>query len=1152
MSENKLDKELKFVNLHGSHTTFSLYDGFGFPIEHMKYSYDIGLDAIGFTEHGNMNSLTYALEAQKKLKTEGKNIKLFYGIEFYYVDSLPEWREEYKKAFEKKKSLRALEDEMVPEDEESIKKEIKDIVNQRNHLLAIAINEKGLKNLFQLVTKSFSKDNFYRYPRIDFKLLKEHNEGLIISTACIGGIIGNDYWKNKNKGEAHILNSMGQTCKKFQNIFKNRFYGELQFNAIPEQHEINLFLINVCQKLGIELITTIDVHYPNPDMWESRELYKRLGWLGKANSQKPEWANDELPKKEDLTCDLFPKNAEGVWLSYKNFAQKMGYSDRYDDEVIKKSINNTYKIAHDIIEEFHPDVTVKLPSFIVNKNTNALVEIIKICKERLKELKLDNNKEYINRVKYELDVIKNRNFCEYFYTMYEIVKEAKKHMLVNVGRGSSGGSLVAFLLNITELDPIRWKLQFERFLRKDGTDYPDIDSDFSRNDELKQILKDKWGDFSVIPITNYNTLKLKSLIKDLSKFYNIPFQEVNAVTTMMLNEAIPKAKEKHGIVAGVYNPTFEEVKEYSESLRTFFRKYPFIKKHVENLHGMVRSFSRHAGGCIISDDLHKNMPLISTGGGGNYQTPWSEGQNVRHLEPLGFIKFDLLGVSTLKIIEECIERILKRRNKKYGFEMVRKFYDKFLHPNVANYADLKVWENIFHKGDKWISIFQFTGEGAQNFCVQAKPNSIQELSNVTSIFRPATLSSNVDKEYIEIKDGKRNIEYDHSILENVLGETLGHCIYQEQVAEIVHKLGKDISLDEGNLLRKILIKKGIGDNSKKIEKIYVKFEEGCLEKGLDVEKIKEIWHKLELFSGYGFVKSHSVAYSILSYNCAWLMTYFPMEWACSYLTNVSEKEKEHAILLVKQCGFKMCPFDINSSEIRWEVSSDGKCLNPPLSFIKGLGETAIEQIVKNKPYNKIEDLIFNGSIAYNKLNKKSFDALVKSQALNKLIDKRFSNMKHFWHVVCEDKLKKTEENKFLEHIEKYKDVEDFTYEEKIEFLVNLTGIFPFELILTEEVKKRIEFQKVKPLGLYKNKEKCEGWCIPREVKALKTKKNNKDYYLVEVLDSTNKKNIIKCWGVDLYEDNIYINRPYKVKFDYEEKYGFSTRGMIKKSWTLLG
>ena len=515
---------------------------------------------------------------------------------------------------------------------------------------------------------------------------------------------------------------------------------------------------------------------------------------------------------------------------------------------------------------------MRLPSFVVPAGFTATQALVQYSLEGLKARGLQGNPEYIQRLKHELDVIDDRGFSKYFLTMKSIADVASTMMLAGPGRGSAAGSLVAYALGITQVDPIRHGLLFSRFLRSDATDYPDIDYDISDSMALKEKLVEMWGADCVAPISNWNTLQLRSLIKDISKFYDVPFTEANTVTSVMIREATPEAKKKHGIKAGIYAPTWEETMEFSPSLRAYLNKYPAVKANVEGLVGQVRSCSRHAGGVVIAENLDQSMPLINSGG--VRQAPWAEGQNVRHLEPMGFIKFDLLGLSTLKMMEGAIYHILRRHHgvEDPTFSQVRDYYMEKLHPDVLNLNDQEVYENIFHPG-KWAGVFQFTEHGAQNFCTKAKPNSIIDISAITSIFRPGPLSAGVDADYIDAKEQPHYVSYLSEEAREITEETFGFLIFQEQIALLGHKLG-GLTLDEGNLLRKVLTKKGTGKNSVK-GKLHKKFITGCVDKGIPRDAAQDLWDKFEFFSGYGFNKSHAVSYSIISFQCAWLFNYYP-------------------------------------------------------------------------------------------------------------------------------------------------------------------------------------------------------------------------------------------------------------------------------------
>ena len=901
----------------------------------------------------------------------------------------------------------------------------------------------------------------------------------------------------------------------------------------------------MCKEFDITLISTADSHYPNNEAWKDRELYKRLGWLGKGT---PAWAEDntELPEGvEEIGYELYPKNGNQMWDAYKYYSKTAGVE--YDDELVMNSITETHNIAFNRVEDFVPDTTVKLPDFVVPAGFTATSALVNYSLEGLRQRDLHENKEYTDRLKMELDVIDDRGFSKYFLTMKAISDKANEVQLTGPGRGSAAGSLVAYVLGITQIDPIKYGLLFERFLRKDATDYPDIDYDVAEPMELKEQLMDDWGKNSVVPISNWNTLQLKSLIKDISKFYGIEFMEVNKVTSQMIFEATPAAKAKHGIKAGVYTPTWEEVMELSPSLRGFLIKYPHIKTHVEALVGQVRSCSRHAGGVLIADDLNEHMPIISSGG--VRQSPWSEGQNVRHLEPLGFIKFDLLGLSTLRMIEGAIRHILKRHHNipEPTFEDVKKFYDEKLHPDVIDFDDEKVYKNIFQRGN-FAGIFQFTEQRAQEFCANAKPKSLVDISAITSIYRPGPLSANVHEQYIQAKNMPEQIDYLNEHVKDVTYETYGFLIFQEQIALLAHKLGKNLSLDEGNMLRKVLTKKGTGKGARVKNQLKQKFINGCVEKGIRQREAEDMWERFEYFSGYGFNKSHAISYSAISFQCAWLYNYYPVEWMASFLDKEPEKRKEKAINIAKQNGFEIVEADVNTSSFVWEIDpSNPKRLVQPLAGLKGLGDAAIEQIVANRPFDNIEEFLFHDDIVYSKLNKKALDVLVRSGAMNNLMDDRFSGRKHFWSAVAVERV--YNRKKFNENIEKFWDEGDFSVAEEIDNLTTLTGIFPMHLVMTDEVRTKLENYYVPAISDY-DPELGLVWFIPREIIRKKTK-NGKPYWIVEAIDSNSVLTKFRCWGIIEGKDRIHLNRPYMGKLDYDPAWGFSTRS-IKRNLRLLG
>ena len=1141
--KNTLSKD-NFVNLHG-HSCFSLFDGFGFPQEHMNFAHGNGSKALALTDHGSMNGLSYQLLRAKEMKAEGKDFKPIFGVEAYYIDSLEEWKTLRNEIAEDKKRAKEVDkgdSAMVVEDEQ---RNDKRALSRKRHIVLLAQNQKGLENIYEMISKSYSGDYFYRKPRIDWELLKKHQEGVIVATACLGGIAAGSMWKFQEEGEDAIVEDMLGNLTKFRDTFGDRFYAELQWNNIPEQHLLNKCLIKVAQQLDIKLISTCDSHYPSPEAWKDREVYKRLGWLGKM----PAWMDDNIPDSvEEIGYELYPKNAHEMWDSYKRYADESNFS--YDDDLVMESITNTSTIAFEQIEDFLPDTSIQLPSFMV-PNDKSADEALEDLAEKALALYLrgsDKTKKrhYRKRLAEELDVISSQKFSEYFLATKAITDFSWNYCFVGPARGSAAGSLLAFLLKITQIDPMEWNLPFERFLTRGSTGFPDIDIDFSDNSLIKDKMVEEWGEDSVAFISNYNTMQLSSLIKDISKREDVPFTEVNVVTKAMFAEATPIAKKKHGIRAGVYTPTFQEVCDYSETLQGFFRKYPHIKTQVLGLVGSPRSIGRHAAGAIIGDYLPSKMPLITSKG--VRQTPWAEGQNVRHLEPLGFIKFDILGLETLKTFEDTIERILiSEGSRNPTFEDVKAWYYKNLHPSVLDMTDQKVYKGVFHKAN-YAGIFQFMNGGMQRLGTNAKVSSIEEIATVSAIYRPGPLSAGVDKMYVKAKEGIEEPEYDHPIIEEVLGKTFGLIVFQEDIMNLVNVLGDKITMTDANVLRKLLTKKGLSETKMRKKKdLYERFVKGCEKKGMSFVQAKSLWEKMEYFSGYGFSKNHAIPYSIISYQCAWLQTYYQDQWVSSFLDHEPEKRKEAAINIVRTFGYKVDSLDINTSNKRWEIV-DNK-LVPPLTTIKGLGEAAIDEIMYKRPFSSVEDLLFDKGVVARKVNKKSLDAMCRAGAMESLMDERFFGSKHFWSAVVVDKPKN--KKKLGENIKKYKKEGNFSKGEQINHLQALTGIYPINMVVPVKAYKFFEMQGIMPLSEY-DRELGKGWCIPTEVNLKKTK-TGKPYYQVTVIDSSMETQRINCWGVDPKRDFIYPHKLYVLEWpQYNETWGFSTRGGLSRNWKLLG
>jgi DNA polymerase III subunit alpha len=1125
----------RFVGFHG-HTGFSVFDGLGYPADHINFVLENGMDAWSLTDHGNGSGLAHAHKHAAKIQKSGRKYRQIYGCEFYFVPSLTDWKADYEqakidRAAAKEKALK--EDEEgghVIENEEETKtfSATKDEWKRRYHLVITAQNSVGLGNLFTLIKRAYT-DGFYRYPRIDFNLLKQHSQGLNVSTACLGGIYSNRIMRSNamNLSDLQIQQELGALTDRFVDaVGEENFYLELQFNRLKQQHLVNHHLLRHADETGIQLISTPDSHYYSPDKWEARELYKKLGWMGSDPSPLPEF--------EDLKCELYPKNAQQMWDEFTRHYEE--YNDTYSgyEETIKKSIEITHDIAWQKCEDCWIDTSVKLPDF--NKpNETAFQQLAKKVKLALVKEGMNERPEYVERAKQELSDIKFLGFENYFLVMYDVFHKAADHTLFGPARGSGGGSLVNYLLGITQIDPLKHNLLWERFLGRHRTSWPDIDSDAGDRDALINAARELYGEEAVIPVSNFNTLKLKSLVKDIAKFYQIDFGEVNKMTGPLQDEVMSQARDEN-TEKSVFVLKHEDCMQYSKGYIEFMEKYPKVKDHIEALFMQNRSVGRHAGGVIIGppEALEQSMPII--GVRGELQTPWTEGMNFRNLEDNGFIKFDFLGLTLLKDVENCIKRILtKQTGKEPTFLEIRDWFDEHLNCRYNEQDDDNVWKHVYHQRRK-VGVFQFTAEGARRFCEDAKPTSIEELGALTAIYRPGPLRANVHLKYVKDKSRADDIEYAHPIIKEVLGPTFGHVTFQEQFMILAQKLG-GFSPAESDKLRKTLVKKSLDTMGKKgdeREAAKQKFVNGAKEiNGVPTHVSEELWKRIEFFSVYGFNKSHAVAYAIGSYYAAWLHTYYETDWLGTILEseNNNPTALSKAISEIKAMGYDVGTPDINESGIYWSWSEQRKSFIPPLTSIKGLGKNAVKEIMENRPYTSVDALLFNdaGKWYHSKLNKTGFSALCKVEALDCLEEMwngAIDNHKQLHDIIIEnyDKLKKSKYGMTLRQakklnaeemlpnlIDQTKGTADWSRIEKLNMYQDMCSATRDDLAFPDDLMEKIQNSGVGSVLQMKPGEKSVVWCCIVDM-IKKTTKNKKTFYRLKITDNQSNTGWLRMWG----------------------------------------
>jgi DNA polymerase-3 subunit alpha len=1177
MSLKSIIPPTQFTGLH-AHTSFSTFDGLGYPKDHIDFitSEEQGMDSWALTDHGQGSGLAHARQYSEVLKKKGLNYRQLHGVEFYFVPSLKTWKDQYnthREAVQAEKNAKKQEKlaktsvfidaekevesgGLVLENELETKGSLKGKPAWKRyyHLVVVAKNKQGLANLFTLVKKSY-KDGFYRFPRIDFEMLKEHGDGLVVSTACVGGlasgIIYNEFQDltfnqfhpdllNDSVKYNTIMNRLENMTDYFVDcVGQENFFLELQFNQLTAQQMTNRMLLDLSRKTGVKLISTADSHFPSPDKWEARELYKKIGWF----SNDP--AKMILPKKEELKCLLYPKNAQQMWDGFVDNYNEYDFYKGYENDV-KDSINRTHDIAWDMCEDVWIDTQAKLPVF-GSTDKPAFNMLVELVKEKLLLEKPQKQQQYIERAKEELSDIKFLGHESYFIAMYKIFEKAREKTLFGPGRGSGSGSIVNYLLGITQIDPLPYGLLWSRFLGRHRVSWPDIDTDAGDRDVLIDAARELFGNDAVIPVSNFNTLKLKSLIKDISKFYGVPFHEVNKLSNGLQEEVMPHARDEDE-EKSVFVLKHADCMKYSKKYNDFMTQYPDVERHVETLFMENRSIGRHAGGVIVAteQDIQTCMPLISVRG--ELQTPWTEGMNFRHLEDNGFLKFDFLGLTLLKDVENCIKRILiKEGNTAPSFLEIRDYFDKHLNCRYNKQDDKKVWKHTYEDG-RLTAVFQFTADGARRFCLDAKPKDIETLGALTAIYRPGPLKANVHRKFVNAKKNAHKIKYDHPVIKEVLGPTFNFVIFQEQFMLLAQKLA-GFSPGESDKLRKTLVKKSLDTLDGKASEREIakeKFISGAKKlHGINEKITTELWETIEAFSVYGFNKSHAIAYAIDSYYSAWLHTYHEKEWLATVLQSENNNPKglSKTIGEVKSYGYHFVDVDINYSGKEWEYSEEVNAFVPPLSSIKGVGKIAMDELTALRPFDNLKGFLYDdeGAWKWKKLNKTAIKSLCMVEGFNsfqELMDGTIANHKHLMEALTGEGnyerlrkgifgLTKTQHKKALkesmslnplidELIEIGRGVDDWSRMEKIENYASMTSTVRNDLVFPEEVMAQIKVYNVSSVFDIKEGTRKQAWFTILD-KTKKLTKNNRIFWTLKVGDDENNIGWLRVWG-DFKED----------------------------------
>lgn len=873
-----------FIHLH-NHSDYSLLDGAQNVNVFVQTAVELGMDAIALTEHGNMFSTMAFYRAAKKAE-----IKPIIGCEVYVaIDS----------RFDKKPRQQGGWG--------------------NHHLVLIAQNEIGYKNLLKLVTLGFLEGFYYR-PRIDKELLKEHSEGLICLSACLKGEVSQKNLQNDFEGAKKV-------ALEYADMFPGKYYLEVQNHGIKEEKTNVEKMIALSKETGIPLVATNDSHYAKKEHAEAHDILICLG-TGKDRS--------DPNRLRYSTNEFYLKSYDEMNELFKD---------------VPEAVENTKKIA-DQIELDIPLGSYHLPKFNIPEKSSTQDEneyLRTVCEKKLKEKYSKTTDEIKERLAHELDVIKNMGFAGYFLITEDFVRFAKENGIpVGPGRGSAAGSIVSYVLGITNIDPLKYNLLFERFLNPERISMPDIDIDFciERRGEVIDYIKEQYGEDSVTQIITFGKMKAKQVVRDVGRVMGYSFGDVDKIAKSIPNEL---------------NITLSNALIRSPDLKKMADgEYKELIQHSLILEGMNRHSSTHAAGVVVTPGkLTDYIPL--------YRSPQGDvtsQYDMKDLEELGLLKMDFLGLRNLTVIEKTLS-LLKERDVTVDIDSLPM-------------TDSKVYE-LFAKGQT-IGVFQFESSGMREFLKKLQPSAIEDLIAMNALYRPGPMQ-NIDS-FIERKNGKKAIEYIHPDLQSILKETYGIIVYQEQVMQIANKIS-GFSLAEADLMRRAMGKK----IKKLMNEISTKFIDGAVKRGIKKKKAKDIFALIDKFAQYGFNKSHSTAYAVIAYQTAWLKTHYPAEFMSANLTS-EMTNLDRVVIMINECrkmNIDVNPPDINVSNVQFHPIND-TTISYGLNAIKNVGSKALENIIENRNKEGEFKSIFElcSRVDQRTVNKKVLESLVKAGAMDSL------------------------------------------------------------------------------------------------------------------------------------------------------------------------
>lgn len=925
-----------FTHLH-LHTEYSLLDGANKIANLAKEVKALGMDSVAMSDHGNMFG---AIDFYKQMREVG--VKPIIGIEAYIHNS------------------EDLSDKTT---------------RQRFHLCLFAKNQKGYENLMYLSSKAYI-DGFYYFPRINKELLKNHSEGLVCTSACLQGEIN---WHLNTNNERNVKNgALGYEGAKeaalwYKEVFGDDFYIEIMRHGIGDQLFIDKQIIQLSRELDIKIVATNDTHYTYHDDAQYHEAFMCIGMnkLYDDPNRLRHSVHEFYLKSPEMMSKLFADIPEAL-LHTQEIADKCNLELKLGDPVPPNfkftkeyALSEGLNIDNKDDEPLSADATKEQKrAYKSAADKNDAEFFTHRCRvgldERLKYVDEAKHQEYKDRLEFEIDVINSMKFPGYMLIVWDFVKVAKDMgIAVGPGRGSAAGSLVAYSLGITDIDPMKYDLLFERFLNPERVSMPDIDMDFmqARRGEVIDYVVQKYGREQVAQIITFGSLLAKGVIRDVARVLDMPLSEADKMAKLIPDElgiTLNGRTKKGEFIAGAYQKEPKLV-ELIESDSRASRVWEFAKR----LEGLRRNAGIHAAGVVISnEELWKKTPIYRPSGEDTYVTQYS----LSYLEDVDLIKFDFLGLKTLDVIDNAIKLI----KLKHGVD---------IDWNTIDVNDPKVYEVI--RSGATSGMFQIESSGMQDLNKRLKPDNFEDLIAVLALYRPGPMESGMLESFIERKHGREAIEYTFDAMEEILKNTYGVIVYQEQVMQIVQVIG-GFSLGYSDIIRRAMGKKT------DMSAYNAEFATGAKEQGYDYDKASALFDLIEKFAGYGFNKSHSAAYAMVTFQTAYLKTYFPNEFMAALLT--SEKDNTDKVVdyidEVKKMGIELSPPDINDSLLEFSaIQKDGKNhILFGLGAIKGVGEAAVESILEVRKdggeFKSIEDFI--NRIEPSKVNKRVIESIIKA------------------------------------------------------------------------------------------------------------------------------------------------------------------------------